>query len=144
MFPYIDIGPVHLGTFGLLLWLAAVAATGVLHKNFVRYGVDADALNVVAFVVIVGVIGAKAWHELQDVHNLKLAFRMMGAPGWKRPFDVLMEFLHWFQAGFAWFGGMLAGIAMLMGQGGQAKPGGLTGGGAAGGMLDLAGPGGGA
>ena len=36
MFPYIDIGPIHLGTFGLLLWLAAVAATVVLHKNFVR------------------------------------------------------------------------------------------------------------
>ena len=121
MFPYIDIGPVHLGTFGLLLWLAAVAATVVLHKDFVRNGVDADALSVVAFVVIAGVIGAKTWHELQDVHNLKLAVRMMGAPGWKRPFDVVMEFLHWFQAGFAWFGGMLAGIAMLMWQGRQAR-----------------------
>jgi phosphatidylglycerol:prolipoprotein diacylglycerol transferase len=117
MFPYIDIGPVHLGTFGLLLWLAAVAATVVLHKNFVRNGVDADALSVVAFVVIAGVIGAKTWHELQDLHNLKLAFGMMGAPGWKHPFDVMMEFLHWFQAGFAWFGGMLAGIAMLLWQG---------------------------
>src|SRR5258708_11529172 len=121
MFPYIDIGPVHLGTFGLLLWLAAVAATVVLHNNFRRYGVDADALSVVAFVVIAGVIGAKTWHELQDVHNLKLAVRMMGAPGWKHPFDVVMEFLHWFQAGFAWFGGMLAGIAMLMWQGRQAR-----------------------
>ena len=28
-----------------------------------------------------------------------------------------MGFLHWFQAGFAWFGGMLAGIAVLMWQG---------------------------
>jgi phosphatidylglycerol:prolipoprotein diacylglycerol transferase len=67
------------------------------------------------------VIGAKTWHELQDVHNLKLAVKMMGAPGWKHPFDVLMEFLHWFQAGFAWFGGMLAGIAMLMWQGRSAR-----------------------
>jgi phosphatidylglycerol---prolipoprotein diacylglyceryl transferase len=117
MFPYIDIGPVHLGTFGLLLWLAAVAATVVLHKNFVRNGVDADALSIVAFVVIAGVIGAKTWHELQNVTDLKAAFGMMGAPGWHRPFDVVMEFLHWFQAGFAWFGGMLAGIAMLMWQG---------------------------
>ena len=117
MFPYIDIGPVHLGTFGLLLWLAAVAATVVLHKNFVRNGVDADALSIVAFVVIAGVIGAKTWHELQNVADLKAAFGMMGAPGWHRPFDVVMEFLHWFQAGFAWFGGMLAGIAMLMWQG---------------------------
>jgi phosphatidylglycerol---prolipoprotein diacylglyceryl transferase len=140
MFPYIDIGPVHLGTFGLLLWLAAVVATVVLHKNFVRNGVDADALSVVAFVVIAGVIGAKAWHELQNVSDLKAAVRMMGAPGWKHPFDMVMEFLHWFQAGFAWFGGMLAGIAMLMWQGQQAKPEGLTGWRAAVRMLDLAAP----
>jgi phosphatidylglycerol---prolipoprotein diacylglyceryl transferase len=121
MFPYIDIGPIHLGTFGLLLWLAAVAATVVLHKNFVRNGVDADALSVVAFVVIAGVIGAKTWHELQNVADLKYALKTMGAPGWKHPFDVVMEFLHWFQTGFAWFGGMLAGIAMLMWQGHHAR-----------------------
>ena len=140
MFPYIDIGPVHLGTFGLLLWLAAVAATVVLHKNFVRNGVDADALSVVAFVVIAGVIGAKSWHELQNVTDLKAAVRMMGAPGWKRPFDVVMEFLHWFQAGFAWYGGLLAGIAMLIWQGRVAKPDGLTGWRASVRMLDLAAP----
>lgn len=121
MFPYIDIGPVHLGTFGLLLWLAAMAATVVLHKNFVRNGVDADALSVVAFVVIAGVIGAKTWHELQNVADLKYALKTMGAPGWKHPLDVVMEFLHWFQAGFAWYGGMLAAIAMLMWQGRRAR-----------------------
>jgi phosphatidylglycerol---prolipoprotein diacylglyceryl transferase len=140
MFPYIDIGPIHLGTFGLLLWLAAVAATVVLHKNFVRNGVDADALNVVAFVVIAGVLGAKAWHELQNPADLYAAFRQIVAPGWSRPFAVAMDFLHWFQAGFAWFGGMLAGIAMLMWQGTMAKPDGLTSGKAAVRMLDLATP----
>jgi phosphatidylglycerol:prolipoprotein diacylglycerol transferase len=140
MFPYIDIGPIHLGTFGLLLWLAAVAATVVLHKNFVRNGVNADALNVVAFVVIAGVLGAKAWHELQNPADLYAAFRQIVAPGWSRPFAVAMDFLHWFQAGFAWFGGMLAGIAMLMWQGKMAKPEGLTAGKAAVRMLDLATP----
>ena len=140
MFPYIDIGPIHLGTFGLLLWLAAVAATVVLHKNFVRNGVDADALNVVAFVVIAGVLGAKAWHELQNPADLYAAFRQIIAPGWSRPFAVAMDFLHWFQAGFAWFGGMLAGIAMLTWQGRMAKPDGLTAGKAAVRMLDLATP----
>jgi phosphatidylglycerol---prolipoprotein diacylglyceryl transferase len=140
MFPYIDIGPIHLGTFGLLLWLAAVAATVVLHKNFVRNGVDADALNVVAFVVIAGVLGAKAWHELQAPADLYAAYRQIIAPGWSRPFAVAMDFLHWFQAGFAWFGGMLAGIAMLMWQGRLAKPEGLTAGKAAVRMLDLAAP----
>jgi phosphatidylglycerol---prolipoprotein diacylglyceryl transferase len=117
MYPYIHLGPVHLGTFGLMLWLAAVVATIVLHKNFVRYGVDGDALSVVAFVVIAGVIGAKTWHELQNLTELRLALRQIALPGWNHPLDVLSGFLHWFQAGFAWFGGMIAGIAMLAWQG---------------------------
>ena len=117
MYPFINIGSFHLGTFGLLLWLAAVVATVVLHKNFARNGVDADALNVVALVVIAGIIGAKSWHELQDVADLRAAMHQIGLPGWHHPMDVVMGFLHWFQAGFAWFGGLLAGIAMLMWQG---------------------------
>ncbi len=117
MYPYINIGSFHLGTFGLLLWLAAVVATVVLHKNFVRNGVDADALNVVALAVIAGIIGAKAWHELQNVGELRAAMHQIGLPGWGHPMEVVMGFLHWFQAGFAWFGGLLAGIATLMWQG---------------------------
>jgi phosphatidylglycerol:prolipoprotein diacylglycerol transferase len=117
MYPFINIGPVHLGTFGLLLWLAAVIATIVLYKNFTRYRVDGDALSVVALVVIAGVVGAKAWHELQNLTELRLALRQIALPGWNHPLDVVIGFLHWFQAGFAWFGGMLSGIAMLMWQG---------------------------
>jgi phosphatidylglycerol:prolipoprotein diacylglycerol transferase len=117
MYPYLNLGPLHLGTFGLLLWLAAVAGTIVLHKNFTRNGVDADALNVVAYVVVAGVIGAKTWHELQDLRELSIALRMIGAPGWHHPFEVLLGFLSWFRDGFAWFGGMVAGILVLMYQG---------------------------
>jgi len=91
-------------------------------------------------VVIAGVLGAKAWHELQNPADLYAAYRQIIAPGWHRPFAVAMDFLHWFQAGFAWFGGMLAGIAMLMWQGRIAKPDGFTGGKAAVRMLDLAAP----
>jgi phosphatidylglycerol:prolipoprotein diacylglycerol transferase len=140
MYPFLNLGPWHPGTFGLLLWLAAVIGTYVLHRNFVRNGIDADALNVVALVVVSGILGAKAWHELQDVPSLVLAIRRMGAPGWHHPLDVLGEFLFWFRAGFAWFGGMLAGIAMLMWQGRIARPEGLTGWWAGVRMLDLAAP----
>ncbi|HZY63540.1 MAG TPA: prolipoprotein diacylglyceryl transferase family protein [Edaphobacter sp.] len=140
MYPYLNLGPVHLGTFGLLLWLAAVFATVMLHKNFVRKGVNADALSVVAFTVIAGIIGAKVWHELQDVAELRAAMVQIIAPGWGHPLDVLVSFLHWFQAGFAWFGGLVAGIAMLMWQGWQAKPEGTRRWAAAVRMLDLAAP----
>lgn len=121
MYPYLNIGPIHLGMFGLLLWLAAVAATVVLHKNFARNAVDADALNIVALVVVAGVIGAKVWHELQNLHELHYAMRMIGAPGWHHPLQVVLGFLSWFRDGFAWFGGMVAGIAVLMAQGAAAR-----------------------
>jgi len=114
MYPFINIGSFHIGTFGLLLWLAAVIATVVLHKNFLRHGVDADALSIVAFVTLAGIVGAKAWHELQNPADILPALHteIIQAGGSK-----LMGFLHWFQAGFAWFGGMVAGIAMLLWQG---------------------------
>ena len=114
MYPYLNLGFIHPGTFGLLLWLAAVAATIVLHRNFTRNSVDGDALNVVAMVVIAGVIGAKMWHELQNVHELRLSLQQIALPGWHHPWDVVVGFLKWFQSGFAWFGGMAAGITLLM------------------------------
>jgi phosphatidylglycerol:prolipoprotein diacylglycerol transferase len=117
MYPYLNFGPMHLGTFGLLLWLAAVAGTIVLHKNFSRNGVDADALNVVALVVILGVVGAKVWHELQNLRELHYSLEFIARPGWHHPLDVVLGFLSWFQDGFAWFGGMSAGIAVLLLQG---------------------------
>jgi phosphatidylglycerol:prolipoprotein diacylglycerol transferase len=140
MYPYLNLGFAHVGTFGLLLWLAAVCATIVLHRNFVRNGVDADALNVVTLVVISGIVGAKAWHELQDPQLLAAAWHQILAPGWSHPGDIFFGFLHWFQSGFAWFGGLLAGIAMLMLQGHLARPNGLTGARGAWRMMDLAAP----
>jgi phosphatidylglycerol:prolipoprotein diacylglycerol transferase len=116
MYPYIHIGSFQLGTFGLLLWLAAVAGTMVLHRAFTRRGVDADALNVVAMVVIFGVIGSKLWHELQDPAGLAAAMRQIFKSG-QTAWQVTLNFLHWFQTGFAWYGGLLAGIAMLLYQG---------------------------
>jgi phosphatidylglycerol:prolipoprotein diacylglycerol transferase len=121
MYPYLNIGPVHLGMFGLLLWLAAVAGTIVLHRNFARNGVDADALNVVAMVVVGGVVGAKVWHELQNIRELQYALHIIGQPGWHHPMEVSVRFLQWFRDGFAWFGGMVAGIVLLMVQGQQAR-----------------------
>jgi phosphatidylglycerol:prolipoprotein diacylglycerol transferase len=121
MYPYLNLGFFHPGTFGLLLWLAAVVGTIVLHKNFNRKSVDADALNVVAMVVVAGVIGAKTWHELQNINDLRYALRVIGNPGWHHPGLVAYLFLGWFRDGFAWFGGMLAAIVVLMFQGHSAR-----------------------
>jgi len=117
MYPYIHLGPLPVGTFGLMLWLAAVCAGYVLHLNFRRFHVDADAISVVAFVTVLGVVGAKLWHVFEDPVTL-----------FHYPAATLFD-----RAGFAWYGGLIAGILTLMWQGRAAKVGGI-------GMLDLAAP----
>ena len=138
MYPFLNLGPLHVGTFGLLLWLAAVCGTWVLHKSFLRGGVLADALNVVVFTVIAGIVGAKLWHELQDPHELVLAWHQILLPGMGHPLEVVGGFFSWFKAGFAWFGGLLAGVATLIAQGMYLRLNGLQGRKAALRMLDLA------
>lgn len=117
MYPYIHLGPLTVGTFGLMLWLAAVCAGYILHLNFRRFHVQADAISVVAFVTVIGVIGAKLWHVLEDPAALA-----------HDPAGMLFD-----RAGFAWYGGLIAGILTLMWQGRKVKVGAL-------GMLDLAAP----
>jgi phosphatidylglycerol:prolipoprotein diacylglycerol transferase len=127
MYPFIHVGSFQLGTFGLFLWLAAVMAGVVLHKSFMRDGVDADALNVVCLVVLSGVLGAKTWHELQDPVLLKETLQHIFAPGMSHVGQSLLGLGEWMRSGIAWFGGLLAGIAMLLWQGKVAKPNGMTG-----------------
>ena len=117
MYPFIHIAHYEIGTFGILLWLAAVSACWVLYKNFERNGVEADAINVAAMVTVAGVIGAKLWHVLEAPKELMAM-----------PLHMLLD-----RAGFAWFGGLVAAILVLIWQGRRAKVGGL-------GMLDLAAP----
>jgi len=117
MYPFIHIGHFSIGTFGLCLWLASVCACWTLYRNFSRFGVDADAVGVAAYTTVGGVVGAKLWHVFEDPTLLM-----------HQPLAVLFD-----RAGFAWFGGLLAGIAVLLWQGRQAKLSGLR-------MLDLAAP----
>ena len=117
MHPYIHISRFTIGTFGLLLWFAAVCAGYVLYLNFRRFRVQADAVSVVAFATVFGVIGAKVWHVLETPHLLMAD-----------PAGMLFD-----RAGFAWYGGLVAGVLTLMWQGRQSGTGAL-------GMLDLASP----
>lgn len=117
MYPFIHIGRFQIGTFGILLWLAAVCGCWVLYKNFHRKGIVADAINVTALATVAGIIGAKLWHVFESPQLLM-----------QIPLQLLLD-----RAGFAWFGGLVAAILVLMWQGRVAKVGAL-------GMLDLAAP----
>lgn len=117
MIPYLHIGHLSVPTFGLMLWLAAVAAAILVDRGFRRANIDADAVGMVAVAVVAGIIGAKLWH----VFDTPSEFREIG-------WSVL-----WDTAGFAWYGGLVFGISALVIQGWRAKIGGLR-------MLDLAAP----
>jgi phosphatidylglycerol:prolipoprotein diacylglycerol transferase len=117
MYPFIHIGRFSIGTFGILLWLAAVCACWVLHRNFRRWKIDADAIGIVAVSTVAGVIGAKFWHVLETPQQLL-----------HDPAGMLLD-----RAGFAWFGGLIAGILALLWQSRGAGLSRL-------GMLDLAAP----
>jgi phosphatidylglycerol:prolipoprotein diacylglycerol transferase len=113
-------GPIMLGTFGIMLWLAAVAAIIVLHFNFRRYGINADALSIAAMATVGGVIGARLWHVAEEPRYLMA-----------HPAEELLS-----RAGFAWYGGLIAGILILLWQG-NAKQGDQSNGGRRIGMLRM-------
>jgi phosphatidylglycerol:prolipoprotein diacylglycerol transferase len=115
MYPFIHIGRFSIGTFGIMLWLAAVAACFVLHRNFRRWKIDADAIGIVAIATVAGVVGAKFWHVFEDPQALIHS-----------PLAAIFD-----RAGFAWFGGLVAGILALLWQGRSYGIGGLK-------ILDLA------
>jgi phosphatidylglycerol:prolipoprotein diacylglycerol transferase len=117
MYPFIHIGRFSVGTFGIMLWLAAVAACWILYRNFRRWGIDADAISVVAVSTVAGVLGSKIWHVLETPHALM-----------RHPADLLFD-----RAGFAWYGGLIVGILTLLWQARVYKLGSLR-------MLDLASP----
>jgi phosphatidylglycerol:prolipoprotein diacylglycerol transferase len=117
MIPYLHLWRLNVPTFGLMLWLAAVAAAFVMDRGFRRARISADAVGMVAVAVVAGIVGAKLWHVI----DTPVEFREMG---WR---------VLWDSAGFAWFGGLVFGISALVFQGWWAKIGGLR-------TLDLAAP----
>lgn len=117
MYPFIHIGRISIGTFGLLLWLAAVCGCYVLYRNFRRWRINADAISIVAVSTVAGILGAKLWHVLETPHELFM-----------HPADILFD-----RAGFAWYGGLIVGILALLWQARVYKLGYLQ-------MLDLSAP----
>lgn len=117
MLPYLHIWHLSIPTFGLMLWVASVAAAFVVDRNFRRWSIDADAVGMVAIAVVAGIVGAKIWHVLDSPWEFK-------EMGWR---------VLWDSAGFAWFGGLVFGISALVFQGWRSKVGALR-------ILDLAAP----
>jgi len=98
LYPYIHIGPVTLGTYGLLVATALLVAFFVLRADFRRRKMSIDAETVIGVTGLAGLIGARLYHLLESP-------KAFFANPWPLLFSTM---------GFAWFGSVIAGFIVLV------------------------------
>lgn len=98
MIPYLHLGPITVGTFGLFMWLGFVGAFILWRKDLERRNLRADVHTMVAWIALAGVVGAKLYHVLE------------------RPADLMADPVGelFSRTGFAWFGGFIGGIIAMI------------------------------
>jgi len=98
MIPYLQLGPLSIPTFGLMVALALLTAAFVLQKDFDRRGIKADASWMITIAGLTGLLGAKLYHLLQSP-----------AEFFADPTNLFFS-----RVGFAWFGGFLGGFSAMI------------------------------
>jgi len=98
VFPFIQVGPLRLGTYGLMVWLAFCCAYFVLAADLRRRKLPGDALNIILLLVVAGLAGSKLYHLLESPQEF-----------FANPIGLFFS-----SYGFAWFGGFLGGLAVLL------------------------------
>ncbi len=97
--PFLHIGWLAIPTFGLMVATAMIAAYYVLRADLARRGIapvtSGLAEAFIAIPCLAGIVGAKMYHVLESPREL-----------WDHPLGEIFS-----QFGFAWFGGMIAGMA---------------------------------
>ena len=117
MYPFIHLGPITLGTYGLLVATALLVSYFVLRADFLRRTLAIDAETVVGITGLAGLVGARLYHLMESP-------REFFADPWPLLFSTM---------GFAWFGSVIAGFIALVLLARHYKIGFLT-------MLDAASP----
>ncbi len=98
MYPFIHIGPLTLGTYGILVATGLICAFFLIRADLRRRGYGAEAENIIGTTGLAGLVGARLYHLLETpseffAHPLPLLFSTMG---------------------FAWFGAVIGGFAALV------------------------------
>ncbi len=98
MVPFIHIGPLTLGTFGLLVATALLCAFFVVQVDLHRRRLAADPHAIIGLTGLAGLAGAKLWHALETPAEI-----------FRHPFQELFSPL-----GFAFYGSVVAGLVTLV------------------------------
>jgi prolipoprotein diacylglyceryl transferase len=98
VYPFIHLGPVTLGTYGLFVAFGLLVALFILERDLRRRRMDADAYAIIVWSGGAGIVGARLYHLFESPAEF-LA----------NPWPLLIS-----RTGFAWFGGFLGGFAALV------------------------------
>lgn len=98
MLPFIHIGRLELGTFGILMAVACIVAYFVLRADLRRRGMPDVADVILLATAFSGIVGAKLYHVLETPKQLMA--------------DPIGEIFS--RGGFAWAGGLIAGVVALI------------------------------
>jgi phosphatidylglycerol:prolipoprotein diacylglycerol transferase len=98
MLPFIHLGPLTLGTYGLMVAAALICAFFVMRAYLARRALAVDAEIIIGITGLAGLAGARLYHLLED-------------PGtfFANPLPLLFSTM-----GFAWFGAFLGGFVALV------------------------------
>jgi phosphatidylglycerol---prolipoprotein diacylglyceryl transferase len=101
MVPFLHVWRLTIPTFGIMVATAMVAAYFVIRADLARRGIAAKdsgfAEALIAVPSIAGILGAKLYHVLEDPSFL-----------FAHPGELISQY------GFAWFGGLIAGVAAFI------------------------------
>ena len=98
MYPFIHIGPITLGTYGLMVASGLLVAFFVMRADIVRRGLSADAETIIGVTGLSGLAGARLYHLLESPSEFF-------ADPWPHLFST---------SGFAWFGAVIGGFIALV------------------------------
>ena len=98
MLPYIHLGPLTLGTYGLMLATALLCGFFVLRADLNRRRLAANPETIIGLVGLAGLVGAKLWHVLESPADF-----------FTHPLQRIFS-----SSGFAFYGSFLTGFLMLV------------------------------
>lgn len=100
MYPFIHLGPLTLGTYGLMVAIGLICAFFILRADFVRRGLSADAEAIIGITGLAGLVGSRLYHLLEEESRADFF-----AHPWSRLFSTM---------GFAFFGAVIGGFLALL------------------------------
>lgn len=98
MYPFIHIGPLTLGSYGLMVATGLICAFFILRADFARRGVPADAEAIIGITGLAGLVGSRLYHLLESPAEFF-------ADPWPQLFSTM---------GFAFVGAIIGGFLALV------------------------------